>query len=267
MDWTLFQLACFTVLAFAYGWLLWQSPDRRRTALLIVIIALSAWAAEDTAILRYRFYFYPDDWWLKIDQMPILVAFIWPMVILSSRALVERLFPDLGPAKMALFVGIAVFIDASLVETIAVASGLWTWVEGGYLGVPMIGMLGWGAFAAAMTWSLEHPKVPLWLSPLTALAGTHLLLVLLWWSFFRFLLRDTLPDWTTWIAVAALLGLALYLRHRGRRFPLTIAVPRIAATSVFVVLLFLHASLELVLHFAAVAVLYLATLETARLRA
>lgn len=264
MNWTLFQLACLAVLAFAYGWLLWRSPDRKRTALLIVLIAVSAWAAEDTSILRYRFYAYPDDWWLKIDEMPILVAFIWPMVILSSRALVEVLFPGLGPWKTALAVGVAVVIDASLVETIAVAAGLWQWVEGGYLGVPVIGVLGWGAFAASMTLSLEHPKIPLWLSPLTALAGTHLLLVASWWSFFRFLLRDTLPTWTTWVAVAALLGLAVALRRRGRRFPLSLAVPRVAATSVFVVLLFLHASLELAAHFVAVAVLYLAALEAPR---
>ena len=264
MDWTLFQLACIAVLGFAYGWLLWRSPERKRTAILIVVIALAAWAAEETAILRYRFYGYPDTWWVKLDEMPLLVTFIWPMVVLSSRALVDALFPRLGPAKKAFAVGLAVVIDASLVETIAVAAGLWSWVEGGYLGVPLIGLLGWGSFAAAMVYSLEHPKIPLWLSPLTALAGTHLLLVALWWACFRHVLRGALPTSAVYVGIGLLLGLAFLLWRRGRKFPLTIAVPRVAATSVFVVLLFLHATTELALHFAAVAVLYLATLDRSR---
>jgi len=263
----LFQIACIAVLAFGYGWLLVTADRSKRRALVIEIfvIALSAWAAEETSILRYRFYGYPDAWWLKLDEMPLLVAFIWPMVILSSRSLVDVLFPGLGPAKKALAVGVAVVIDASLVETIAVASGLWSWVEGGYLGAPLIGLVGWGAFAAAMTWSLAHPKVPLWLSPLTALAGTHLILVVTWWAFFRHVLRGELPTWASFIGVAALVALAAWLRFRPlgptRRVPLTLAVPRVAATSVFVVLLFLNASPHLVLHFAAVALLYLAVLD------
>jgi len=263
MDWGLLQLACSAVLAFAFGFSIWQARpvERRAFVMRILVIALSAWAAEETAILGYRFYGYPDLWWLELDEVPLLVVFIWPMVILSSRAIIGVLFPGLGPTKMALAVGLAVIIDASLVETIAVASGLWSWVEGGYLGVPLIGLFGWGAFAAAMTWSLEHPKIPLPLAPLTALIGTHLLLVLGWWAFFRHVLRGALPTWTIAIALAALAGLALWLLRRGRKFPLTLAIPRLAATSVFVLLLFWHGGAELVLHFGAVAVLYLAVLE------
>lgn len=259
----LFQLACVGVLAFAYGWLLLKASaaERKTLALTIVTIAIAAWAAEETSILRYRFYGYPDAWVPKIDEMPLLVAFIWPMVIVSSRAIVEVLFPKLSVVQKTIAVGIAVVIDATLVETVAVASGLWGWVEGGYLGAPLIGMLGWGAFAAAMTFSLEHPKIPLWLTPVTALAGTHLLLVVLWWAFFRHFLRGELPPWSVYIGVAAILGLAAWLRSRGRLIPIALTIPRVAATSVFVVLLVMHASLELVLHFASIAVLYLALLD------
>jgi hypothetical protein len=262
----LFQLACVGVLAFAYGWLLFKaSPAQRKSlALTIVTIAIAAWAAEETSILRYRFYGYPDTWVPKIDEMPLLVAFIWPMVILSSRSIVEVLFPNLSIVRKTCAVGVAVVIDATLVETVAVASGLWGWVEGGYLGAPLIGMLGWGAFAAAMTYSLEHPKIPLWLTPLTALAGTHLLLVILWWAFFRHALRGELPTWSVYIGVAAILALAAWLRSRGRLIPILLTVPRVAATSVFVALLILHASFELALHFAAIAVLYLALLDFRR---
>jgi len=170
--------------------------------------------------------------------MPLLVAFIWPMVIVSSRQLVDVLFPGLGPARKALAVGVAVVVDASLVETIAVASGLWSWVEGGYLGAPLIGLIGWGAFAAAMTFSLEHPKIPLWLTPLTALAGTHLVLVVTWWALFRHALRGELPSWTAFLGVAALLGQTTKRRFTPTRasskIPMTLAVQRISAPWVLV---------------------------------
>ncbi len=261
MDWTLFQIGCLVVLAFAYGWILRAAPDRRATLATILLIALSAWAAEETSILAYRYYAYPDTWWLKLDEMPLIVTLIWPVVILSSRALVDALFPSLTPVKKALAVGLAVVVDASLVETIAVAASLWTWVEGGYLGAPLAGIIGWGAFAAAMVFALEHPKIPRWASPLIALGATHLAIIASWWMLFRHALRGELPSWSVAIAIALIAALGLWLLRRPRRIPMRLAPPRIAATSVFVVLLFMHATTELILHFVAVAALYLVTLD------
>lgn len=267
MSWPLFQSACLVVLAFAYAWSIAHAPDRRRAIIEIALVFVAAWAAEETAIVRYRFYAYPDAWWGKLDEMPLLVAAIWPMVVLSSRALVDVFFPRASTAVRALAVGVAVVIDATLVESIAVAAGLWGWVEGGYLGVPLIGLFGWGAFAASMTFALDRisrrsgprPLVAL-ATVLGALAGTHALLVAGWWLFFRHALRAELPSWTVGLVAAALVALGLHLRRRGR-LPIALVVPRVAATSVFVVLLVVNARLGLVVHFAAVAVMYLTLLR------
>lgn len=285
----LFQLACTAVLAFAYAFLFAKTPREKRRALAIeaVLIAVTSWLGEETSILRYRFYAYPDTWWLKLDEVPLLVVAIWPMVVLSSRQIVDTLFPTLitRPLARAAVVGLAVVIDASLVETIAVASDLWHWVEGGYLGAPLIGLIGWGANAFAITLATTWPPLattlngplsrlprPLGcaLTPLVATAITHLVLVVAWWVFFRHVLRDTLPSWTLAVTLTLAIGGTLALYRRAPRIPLTLAIPRIAATSVFVALLAFHipshvasdphaAALPLLVgHFAAIALPYLA---------
>lgn len=273
MDLTLFQLVCLVVLALAYGFLTLQTPRGERKALWLTIaaIAAGAWLAENTAILRYRFYAYPDWWWLKLDEVPALVIAIWPVVILSSRAILDRLWPGLAGWRLALAVGLAVTVDATLIETIAADARLWRWSEGGYLGVPLIGMLGWGAFAAAMVWALEFsPKgfrLPRWAAPLLALGGTHLLLVLLWWGGLRFVGRGELPVELVWVAVAggAALGWRVWLKRlEGMMMPATTALPRILASSVFILLLGYSDSpvtWALWVHLGAVALPYLVSVD------
>jgi len=280
----IFQLACTAVLAFAYAFLFAKTPREKRRALAIeaLLIACASWLGEETSILRYRFYAYPDTWWLKLDEVPLLVVAIWPMVVLSSRQIIDTLFPTLvtRPLARALVVGLAVIVDASLVETIAVASDLWHWVEGGYLGAPLIGLIGWGANAFAITLAMTWPPLrdPLSrlprlmshaLTPLVATALTHLVLVVAWWVFFRHALRDTLPTWTLAVTLTLSVAGTLALLRRAPRIPLTLAIPRIAATSVFVALLAFHipsqvasdphaAALPLLVgHFAAIALPYL----------
>ena len=269
MDWSIFQLGCLAVLAIAYVWLIVDAgrgrPDARRArrdlVVSMVIIAVTAWVGEETSILLYRHYHYPDEWWLQLHQMPLIVTLIWPIVVLSSRALIERLFPGLGPLGKALAVGLAIIVDGTLIETIAVNAGLWVWVDGGYLGAPLVAIFSWGAFSAPMVFALEHPRIPTWARPLVALAGTHALILAGWWIFFRHTLRDDLPHWTVAIQVAAMLALAIWLRRRGRRIGFDIAGPRLIAITVFVALLVAHASTALVVNFAAVTVPYLAVFD------
>ena len=149
MDWTLFQLACIAVLAFAYGLLTWQTPrgERGHLWMLVLLIAAGAWLGEETSILRYRFYGYPDSWWLKLDEVPFLVVAIWPLVVLTADQVIRALWPGLSRITHAAAIAAMVFVDASLVETVAVAADLWWWVEGGYLGAPLIGLVGWAAYA------------------------------------------------------------------------------------------------------------------------
>ncbi len=269
MDWTIFQLGCLVVLVVAYTWLIRDAGRRsdeprrarRDMAISMVLIAVTAWAAEETSILQYRHYHYPDGWWVRLDEMPLIPTLIWPVLILSSRALVDHLFPGLSPLKKALAVGLAVIVDATLIETVAVTAGLWVWVDGGYLGAPLVAIFSWGAFAAPVVFAFEHPKIPRWASPLVALAGTHALIVASWWIFFRHTLRDDLPSWTVAINVVAMVGLAVWLRRRGRRIDMNLAAPRLVATTVFIALLITHASVELVINFVAVVIPYLVIFE------
>ncbi len=274
LNWLAFQLACALVLGFAYARLFrgLSGPAERRLALAsILAIMVSAWAAEDTSIRRYEMYAYPDSWWPILDRVPLLVVLIWPLVVLTARQVAGGLFPGGTPIRRALAVGAIVWSDASLIETVAVAAGLWRWAEGGYLGVPLIGLFGWAAYAFAAAWMLERfaggmvgprPWRARILVPVLAVGLTHLQLVAAWWAFFRHALRSELPPGLAWVVLAALAALTLGLRRRPTRIPAGAAIPRIAATSVFVVLLVLHVRRpENVAHFAGVAIPYLGLLD------
>lgn len=300
MDWTLFQLACVAVLAVAYGLLTVQTPrgERARLWRLVLLIAVSAWLGEETSILRYRFYGYPDEWWLKLDEVPFLVVAIWPLVVLTADQVIRALWPGLSRVGHAAAIAAMVFVDASLVETVAVAADLWWWVEGGYLGAPLIGLVGWAAYAFSIALFLpagpgskgSSSRLERWLSETSAralgsggapvrkvsalivtlvvsLAVTHALLVVCWWAFFRHALRGALPEEAAYGVLAlGALG-AAWLWRRGRRMPLSVAGPRALATSVFVVLLVVNADgPPLYLHFLAVALPYLAILQLRRAR-
>lgn len=303
MDWTLFQLACVAVLAVAYGLMTVQTPrgERGRLWKLVFVIAVTAWLGEETSILRYRFYGYPDDWWLKLDEVPFLVVAIWPLVVLTADQVIRALFPGLGRVAHAAAIAAMVFVDASLVETVAVAADLWFWVEGGYLGAPLIGLVGWAAYAFSIALflpssgasdgsKLSRSRVEVWLGRISArtlglgggpgekvsalivtllvsLAVTHALLVFCWWALFRHALRGELPEEAAYGVLVLGAVVAVWLWRRGQRMPLAVAGPRALATSVFVVLLVANADgPPLYLHFLAVALPYLAILELRRAR-
>jgi hypothetical protein len=256
-----FQILCTVVLALTFG-LMWRAtPASARGDFLrdAALIAAGAWLAEETAILRYAFYRYGDVWWLMLDEVPALVVLIWAVVVLSSRAVVMHLWPAASGWRLALGVGLAVSFDASLIETVAVDARLtlggalapeprlWWWSEGGYLEVPLIGMLGWGAYAGAITGALGWARRPLGasparllLAPFMALGLTHAALVTLWWGGLRFALRGPMTDEAVLGGVVVgLAGLALVLARRrvtgGLRSD--VAVPRMLAAAVFFVLL------------------------------
>lgn len=241
MTWPhLFQAICVVVLAAAYVLHLRMvpaGPERRAAIIELGLIALGAWLAEETSILRYRVYGYPDWWWLKLDEVPVLIIAIWPMVVASARALVSALFPAVVGVRRALLVGAIVVLDATLVEVIAVACGLWSWTLPGYLDVPIIGILGWAFYAAGVTWALERFPLRKFLAPLIALAITHALLVASWYGLFKWA-SVPLPPAATYVFALIMIAGAFYLLKRPqRRMSVALAVPRMIASSVFVLLL------------------------------
>jgi len=221
------------------------------------LLAAAAWLGEESCVGLYRFYAYSDAWHGRLHLVPILVPLIWPLVILSARDVSRALWPTVGPWAAACLVA----FDASLVEVIAVRAGLWHWAEPGHLGVPLIGILGWGYFA----FGALAPKT----RALAVLAGplaAHALIQLTWWGGFRWGLRGDLGHWGFVILGAATLAfVAGAVRARGRGAMMTppVWIPRVIAALLFFVLLVWTAPADpwLWLHTAMIAVPYLLVTE------
>ncbi len=215
-----------------------------RLALLVV----ASWVAEDTCIRLYGFYSYNPAWSVFIDRVPLAIVLIWPVVIHSAWELARcllgaqhRLVPLAG--------GALVLADASMIEPIAVNSGLWVWHEPGVFGVPPIGIIGWAYYAGLCMLVFDQverrQQSPLMNGVAIALApiGTHGLLLASWWGVFRWV-NQPLSPWPFVIA-AWVLGLGLTLQSRrvgaARRVPLRDMLNRVPAALFFFVLLAMDA--------------------------
>ena len=261
-----FELCCCLVIAVTLA-MLARLHGARRVALDYVGLALAAWAGEQSCIAAYGFYRYADGWHVRIVDVPALVPLIWPLVILSARDVVGAMWRT---RALPLLVGAAVVFDASLVEVLSVRAGLWSWAEPGHLGVPIIGMLGWGYFAAAAVWMLGSRRLSARLAlPIAAPALTHAAIVASWWGALRWGLRGDLGT-ASLIGLCAVSGAVTtavaLARAKGRFVARQIWMPRLAATALFLVLLLLTAARDraLWLHLGCVAVPYLATMSFAR---
>ncbi len=256
-----FELACVAIIALTLVAMARLRPWRALAADYLAL-AGAGWVGEQTCVAWYDFYTYAPSWHARLGHVPLLVPLIWPLVILSARSVVGALWPGSGGGRAAL-VGALVVFDASLVEVIAVRAELWGWAEPGHLDVPLLGILGWGFFAAGASVALDLRHRGRHLGLLAAVAVAHLLIVSAWWGCFRWVARGDLGD-------AAMLGLAMVsatalaaavvTRQRGRALPLAVAAPRMVAASLFLVTLIVVApdSGRLWLHTALVAVPYLA---------
>jgi hypothetical protein len=258
-----FQAACAVIIVLALA------AMARRTAwgpLLrdYVALAVAGYLGEQSCISLYHFYRYSSLWTLRVIDVPLLVPLIWPLVVMSARSVGQTMWPSVrDPVQRATLVGAIVAFDASLVEVVAVRAGLWSWAEPGHLGVPVIGILGWGFFAAAADYVLglklkARHLLLLLIAPLT----THALIVTSWWALFRHTLRGELGKSSIESMVAlGLLAFALVLRarRRGGSIPFAVALPRMIAASLFMALLLTSAPTDrnLWLHTAAVALPYL----------
>lgn len=272
MPLALFEVLCVAVIAITLLFAARRRPAREVLA-DYAALAVAGWAGEQTCILLYRFYAYAEGWHGRLGEVPVLVPLIWPLVILSAREVVAVLWPDAGRFR-PLLVGLVVVADASMVEVLAVRARLWSWAEPGHLGVPLIGILGWGFFAmaadaclglGARRSALGARAAAVVLAPL----ATHALLVVAWWGGLRWVLRGELG--LASVAGAAALGAlatlaALRARRGGRAMRLEVAGPRMIAASLFFALLVTTAPGEapLWIHVAAVAVPYLAATDLSR---
>ncbi len=241
------QIACFAIVVSFV--VLRARLEARPIALYrrLFLLAVAAWIGEDTCIRAYGFYEYSASWWLFLDKVPLLILLIWPIVLQSARDLASCLWPGRdrpSPLRVGLTVVGLVLADASLIEPIAVKSGLWRWTEPGMFAVPPIGIVGWAFFGGIAVTVFEHAawRYRPWLETLAlplAPIGTHLLLLASWWGFFRWV-NVSIPPWApplvAWIVSMGLASRALRTGAR-RRVPPVLLWLRVPAALFFFVLL------------------------------
>ncbi len=206
----------------------------------VALLAAAGWIGEETCILAYRFYQYAPAWHARAGEVPLLIAAIWPAIVMSARAIARSLLGArrIEPARVAALTGALVVFDAALIEPIAVRAGLWSWNEPGLFAVPPIGILGWGFFAAAATWWLERTRGMARIAVLLiAPIATHLALLATWWLSLRWMLRAFIaPAWgvAVIVAMAVLFATAVWrtravLAPRGELFARGVATLFFAA--------------------------------------
>ncbi len=238
------EISCALILALQVGIALAATDDKRAFVRRFILLAIASWLAEDTCIRLYGFYAYSPEWSLFLDKMPLMIALIWPAVILSAWELVRKLL-GAGHRWLPLAVGAMVFADAWLIEPIAVQSGLWRWFEPGLFEVPPIGVLGWAIFAALAVVVFEaleqRNKSGMAEAAILIVApvGSHLLLIASWWSLLRWI-NVTIPAWPAVGLICAISVVLAWLAYRARlseRIPASAIYGRIPAALFFFALL------------------------------
>lgn len=199
-------------------------PEPRRFLWRLAVLVAAAWVAENSVIHAYHFYEYSPSWSLFVDHVPLMIVLIWPVVVHSAWDLARHLLGD-GHRRVPLLAATFILFDASLMEPIAVEAGLWRWTEPGLFRVPPIGILGWAIFAFFAVTILRRSRSAV--TDLSAILlpalGTHLLLLIAWWTFFRWV-NGPVPAWSAVLLVWLLSVGAVLLVRRGRLFT---RVPRL----------------------------------------
>ncbi|MBW2458772.1 MAG: carotenoid biosynthesis protein [Deltaproteobacteria bacterium] len=241
------QLVAFAIVAFFVVVRALRASDARGFLTRMALLAVGSWIVEDTCIHAYGFYFYDAQWLVFVDQVPVTVVLIWPVVIQSAWDVAGHLLGARHPL-VPLAGAAIVFADASMIEPIATHSGLWAWTEPGLFAVPPIGVLGWALYGGLCMAFLDHNRRAqrsgirdLWVLAL-APAGTHVLLLASWWGLMRWI-NVTIDPWPV-VTVAWLvsLGLATWSLRVGarRRVPPVDMFMRVPAAIFFFVLLAQH---------------------------
>lgn len=264
-----FEIACVVVVVLT---LVLMARRRPVWDLLTDYAALgvAGFIGEESCVRFYGYYHYAPSWHLRLDCVPVLVPLIWPLVILSARDVAASVWPNITTWRPLVVLAVVAF-DASLVEVIAVRAGFWWWADHGHLGVPIIGILGWGYFALGAELALSgrlFPREPskAWRFLAVVIVApllTHALIQLTWWSFFRWAQRNALGTASLWALAgvsAGVLALVIQARHRGGGIPMSIAGPRMVAAGLFFALLVSTApkDIPLWMHTTAIAIPYLA---------
>lgn len=242
MNITLFEGLCVLVILLTLATMARFSTDERGLRGLLgdyTLLALAGFVGEQTSITLYQHYAYAPAWHARVLDVPALVPLIWPLVLLSAREVRTCLFPTARGLWRAALLGVFVTIDASLMEVLATRAGLWSWSEGGYLDVPILGILAWGLFAAAVDGLLDSLRGP---ARLLVIPGSvvlaHALICMTWWYGLRWVFRDDFSNlgMLKMVAFSVLVSLYAWRLRKKRMLPPRVVLPRVAAALVFVAL-------------------------------
>jgi hypothetical protein len=237
----LLQLLCLAIVSIHVTTACLRSARPGRYLVRAAIIAVASLVAEDTCIRLYGFYRYHEGWVPFVDQMPLMVALIWPGVLLSAGELAGLLASG---RAVPLVAAALVLCDASFMEPIAVHAGLWRWFAPGFFGVPPIGIVGWAAFSGAglAVFEANDARGRRWPADLVAVlaapAFAHAVLLATWWGALRWV-NAPLPDGAVVAAAWAVSSILTALAIRRRTgVPLAAMATRLPAAAFFFVLLF-----------------------------
>ncbi len=232
-----------------------RDPSPKTFLARLAVLAAAAFIGENGVIHAYHFYGYDRAaWTIFVDQVPLLILLIWPVVIHSAYDLARSLASK--PLPIALATAGIVLADASLIEPIAVHAGLWRWTEPGLFEVPPIGVLGWAFFAFGAALVIERHILLLLVVPAIL---ANLLLVVTWWGALRWVSAPIPPAAgvaTAYVVSLLLAGLAL--RARDRVPPIDVWLRAPGALFFFVLLVLSPTSPALLAYAIAFAPPYLA---------
>lgn len=242
------QLTALALVAFYVIFRIIDQAESKKFLARFALVSVSCWMAEESCILFYKFYGYSLSWNVFLDQVPLLIILIWPVIIHSAWDLASQL---LHPEHkfVPLVAGAIVCTDAALLEPVAVNAGLWSWNAPGIFHVPPIGILGWGYFAFCCTLMLQRAIRPnpskggALLLPLVSVIGTHLLLLVTWWGALRWV--NTSANSMVTVGIVWIFSLALVYtilrRGTGRRVERKALLLRLPAALFVFLLLALNA--------------------------
>jgi 4-hydroxybenzoate polyprenyltransferase len=228
------------VCAIFFGFWLKDLYGSRRFLAAYALIMLAAWLGEQSSISLYQFYHYSPSWELFIGDVPIAVILIWPMVILTTHHAMHR-FGFSGWAAVG-FGALMVAFEATLIEVTCANAGLWHWEGRGLFGVPLIGILGWSAFAFGAFAALELVKCwKLALLPAASFFTAHAALQILWRGGMKYISFTEIPA-SVLIAGMCVVCVGLSTLALAKRRKLNLALmeitPRFLAAQLMYYLLF-----------------------------
>ncbi|MEK7483329.1 MAG: hypothetical protein AABZ60_03250 [Planctomycetota bacterium] len=237
------ELACVSIVFFYLGVQLKRQEKPLEYLLQYFWFALTSWCGENTMIRAYHFYEYNPAWSLFLDQVPLPIVLIWPVVIHSAWQFVSSWSTE---KKLPYLVALMVWTDANLIEPISVQAGLWRWFAPGLFEVPPIGVLGWMYFAGLCIYWLKKFPIhknalkSMFLGILWVVGMTHILLIVSWWGGLRWISVVIPVEIGVGIATFISIGTTIFfltstLARKSNRIQLLLRVP---AALFFYILIF-----------------------------